>query len=223
MRVQRSAGLSLQSRSFTWHGKGRSHLREWSPQGQTPGISRQVRQRQNSLLTARSTHISVRIYRVWRKTEVYVPPEGMMSLAFQATPGSLPGLRVPGEFPKRSSPSTVWGEKPARLNISLGGGAAALPQRACLVQLSHCSGPVRHSTIREQCQLQAQMQRAEAVPPLEGRTCLGLYQRPITGRHCPARPPCKLRPAGGGPSPSRRAERNAPASPAKGCSAAGGA
>lgn len=29
---------------------------------------------------------------------MYVPPEGMMSLAFQATPGSLPGLRVPGEL-----------------------------------------------------------------------------------------------------------------------------
>lgn len=102
------------------------------------------------------------------------------------------------------------GEKPAALNISLGGGAAALPQRACLVQLSHCSGPVRHTTIREQCQLQAQMQRAEAGrTTARGKDMPWIVPRPIhretlSSEAALQAPPSRWRPL---PKPTCRKER----------------
>lgn len=92
------------------------------------------------------------IYRRWRKAGAYVPPEGKVSLAIQATPGLLPGLRAPGvlRVPKerlsldwardnRSAPTSGW--KAGQPLLCLKGSALS-------IQLSLHVGPMKHSTVK---------------------------------------------------------------------------
>lgn len=80
-----------------------------------------------------------------------MPPEGMVSLAIQATPGSLPGLRAPGVLrvpeerlsldwtrDNRSAPTSGW--KAGQPLLCLKGSALS-------VQLFPRPGPMKHSTV----------------------------------------------------------------------------